>query len=223
MVSWQWIRFFLFRLLVLMLVPSISLASNAQPETGVALEPLMESCTQCHGNKFEGKQQRRAPRLAGLQAWYLTRQLINFREGIRGSHAGDGYGMQMNFVASMFQSEDEIRQFAEFITAFQPKSNPSTVTGNVAAGKRLYGTCAACHGQLGEGNVSLGAPRLAGQSDWYLVAQLKSFKAGRRGTNSADTYGKLMAASVASLINDQMINDLITYINTLDGNKSSKR
>lgn len=210
------IRFALLRLLALMLIPSISLASDAQLQAGVAFEPLMKSCVQCHGDQFEGRQQRRAPRLAGLESWYLIRQLINFKAGVRGSHIGDGYGMQMNFVASMFQSENEIKEFAEYITAFKPRLKPATVTGNVKTGKKLYATCAACHGPTGEGNAALGAPRLAGQSDWYLVTQLKHFKTGKRGSHRADTYGKLMAASTASLTLEQSIKDVVAYINSFE-------
>ena len=41
------------------------------------------------------------------------------------------------------------------------------------AGKRHYGTC---HGPAAEGNVALHSPRLAGTDDWYLLAQLESFR-----------------------------------------------
>lgn len=35
--------------------------------------------------------------------------------------------------------------------------------------------CATCHGQAGEGNQALGAPRLAGQDASYLERQIRNF------------------------------------------------
>lgn len=194
----------------------ISAATAGAPDKDAALEPLLITCAQCHGPEFGGKQQRMAPMLAGLGAWYLERQLKNFRDGIRGAHSDDGYGMQMNFVSSMFGSDDEIRRFAELVNAAQPSPAPATVEGQVRAGRKLYASCAACHGHRGEGNEAANSPRLAGQSDWYLVAQLRNFKTGRRGTHSADPYGNAMAAATLSITKDNMINDLVAYINTLD-------
>ena len=52
-------------------------------------------------------------------------------------------------------------------------------------------------------------------SDWYLVTQLKNFKHGIRGTHPEDGYGPQMALMAAILPDDQAIDDLVTYINTL--------
>lgn len=60
-------------------------------------------------------------------------------------------------------------------------------------------TCAACHGDRGQGNPALGAPRLAGQQADYLLQQLQGFKAGRRGYDARDSHGGQMRAVVASL------------------------
>ncbi|MFC5699390.1 c-type cytochrome [Pseudomonas sp. GCM10022186] len=60
-------------------------------------------------------------------------------------------------------------------------------------------TCAACHGDRGQGNPALGAPRLAGQQADYLLQQLQGFKEGRRGYDTRDSYGTQMRAVVASL------------------------
>ncbi|MBT8766689.1 c-type cytochrome [Metapseudomonas boanensis] len=66
------------------------------------------------------------------------------------------------------------------------------------AGVQLQ-TCAACHGDKGQGNPALGAPRLAGQQANYLLQQLQGFKAGRRGYDTRDSHGAQMRAVVASL------------------------
>ena len=40
--------------------------------------------------------------------------------------------------------------------------------------------CVACHGNSGEGNSTIGAPRIAGQPRYYLLKQLDSYVDGRR-------------------------------------------
>ena len=67
----------------------------------------------------------------------------------------------------------------------------------------------------GEGNVSLNAPRLSNQHDWYLVRQLQNFKKGVRGANQNDVYGAQMRPMAMILANDQAVNDVAAYINTL--------
>ena len=39
-------------------------------------------CTTCHGTDGKGNEGVEAPRLAGMEDWYLRRQLENFRAGI---------------------------------------------------------------------------------------------------------------------------------------------
>jgi cytochrome c oxidase subunit II len=87
--------------------------------------------------------------------------------------------------------------------------------GDSAAGKALYGVCAACHGAQGEGNPALNAPKLAGQGDWYLKRQLAHFKQGARGTHDKDTFGKMMAPMAATLADDAAIENVTAYIKTL--------
>lgn len=56
----------------------------------------------------------------------------------------------------------------------------SFAAGNVAAGKEKSATCAACHGP--DGNSAVGTwPKLAGQSEKYLLAQMTEFKKGEKG------------------------------------------
>ncbi|MEZ5559307.1 MAG: c-type cytochrome [Pseudomonadales bacterium] len=84
---------------------------------------------------------------------------------------------------------------------------------DAAAGQTAYAVCAACHGPQGEGNVALGAPRLAGQQPWYLKRQLDAFKAGIRGTAPGDTYGMQMRP-MAMTLDEAGIDNVIAYIGT---------
>jgi len=88
--------------------------------------------------------------------------------------------------------------------------------GDPEKGKAYYETCVPCHGANGEGNVELGAPRLADQHDWYLERQLENFKAGIRGTNPDDTYGAQMRPMASTLPDEQAIKDVVAYIGSLE-------
>src|SRR6478609_3344653 len=45
---------------------------------------LFATCATCHGASGEGNKQLNGPALANTDDWYLYRQLMNFRKGIRG-------------------------------------------------------------------------------------------------------------------------------------------
>ena len=63
--------------------------------------------------------------------------------------------------------------------------------------------------------VPVNAPRYAGLNDWYLARQLKHFKSGVRGSHPQDYYGKQMGFMGRILRDEQAINDVVAYINTL--------
>lgn len=87
--------------------------------------------------------------------------------------------------------------------------------GDAVAGQALFATCAACHGAQAQGNVALNAPKLSGQSAWYLERQLRAFKQGARGTHDQDTFGKMMAPMAATLADDAAIANVVAYIASL--------
>ena len=91
----------------------------------------------------------------------------------------------------------------------------TAVAADVAKGKLSYAVCAACHGQQAEGNEMMGAPKLAGQSPWYMINQLKNYKAGIRGTHEDDTWGQTMQPMAATLATDEDIENVVAYIGTL--------
>jgi cytochrome c oxidase subunit 2 len=51
--------------------------------------------------------------------------------------------------------------------------------------------------------------------DWYLAHQLQNFKQGIRGEHPEDYYGKQMGFMGRIFQDDQAINDVVAYINTL--------
>jgi cytochrome c oxidase subunit 2 len=184
----------------------------ADPAAGAAQYAV---CMACHGPAGEGNQALNAPRIGGQQAWYLQRQLQNFRSGVRGAHEQDTFGMQMRAFAAMLPDDTAIRNVAAHIESLPGSMAQSTVTGDVKRGKTLYSNCVACHGANGQGIWALNAPRLAQMSDWYLARQLNNFRAGIRGSHRQDYYGRQMSFMANVLADERAINDLASYINTL--------
>ncbi|HEX7034459.1 MAG TPA: c-type cytochrome [Pseudomonadales bacterium] len=86
---------------------------------------------------------------------------------------------------------------------------------DVAAGKQAYAVCAACHGQQGEGNQAMNAPRLAGQEGWYLRRQMEAFQQGLRGTAKGDAFGAQMRPMAMAVTDPAALDNLIAYIGTL--------
>jgi len=180
----------------------------------MSAQTSFEYCTVCHGANGNGNPAIHAPRIAGLETWYLKSQFTAFRAGWRGASPDDAPGNEMRPVAQAL-SPVEIDAAIAYVGSLTPKPPPGTISGDAAHGKTLYATCAACHGQAGQGNPSLHAPALAMRTDWYLVTQLQNYRAGLRGTNKSDTSGQQMRAIAVSLPNDEAITDVVTYIDSL--------
>ncbi|MDH4108783.1 MAG: c-type cytochrome [Gammaproteobacteria bacterium] len=77
------------------------------------------TCAACHGVDASGNEALGAPPLAGLNDWYLVRQLENFRDGVRGSHPDDLYGAQMRASAALLPDDQAIRDVVAYITSLQ--------------------------------------------------------------------------------------------------------
>lgn len=200
---------------------------------------LWEFCAFCHNAGGFGQQRSDAPKLAGDPAWYTERQLRMFRNKTRGSHPEDQPGLQMFVYSYPLIDDAAIRSMAAFIETLEvdpaepapdrmakrPKNRPyewdsqfaittAARDPDAANGEELYMTCAACHGDLGEGKQEMNAPRLDNKQDWYLVRQLKYFKYGARGVHEDDIYGQQMVAQGVPET-DQDIVDVVAYIMTL--------
>ena len=210
------------------------------PGSGEAVpaEDLYEVCAFCHGPQGQGSERLDAPALAGMEAWYVERQLHNFRDRTRGMHPEDLTGLQMSIVSGMTRNNATIRTLAEYIAGMEPGAglemlNGEPVTtgrpyiwhsdyadftspepGDAARGAQAYVTCGVCHGPAGEGNEALAAPKLTDIQDWYQARQLRYFKDGIRGRGAGDIFGAQMAA-MSMTLTDQTIADLIAYIDTL--------
>lgn len=205
-----------FTLLALLLVYCVSQASLAAAPAKDG-KTLYTTCAACHGAKGEGNRALGAPNIGGMDAWYLTAQLENFATGKRGTKAGDTYGAQMragsaavNTTANRASIVAYISKMPKVVMAFKSTGKP-----NLANGSTQYNAlCSACHNANGQGNQSLGAPRLAGIDNVYLSRQLTDFRTGLRGFDAKDKHGKQMA-SISKMLDAKSQPDVLAYINTL--------
>jgi len=172
-------------------------------------------CSACHGAAGEGNQLLNAPKLAGLQPWYLERQILNFKHGLRGVNPDDSYGAQMAPMAAMLTDDATINNVVSYIVSLPDVASTPTISGDTKRGEEIFTTCASCHGHAGQGIWSQNAPRLKGADDWYLARQLQNYRQGIRGAHPQDLYGKQMMLMSIMLRDDQAIDDLVAYINTL--------
>lgn len=83
---------------------------------------------------------------------------------------------------------------------------PALAAGDRAAGAAKATQCQTCHGRQGMATMP-GVPNLAGQSDVYLVAQLRAFRDGARSNEQMSI--------VAKSLTDGEIEDLAAYFSQI--------
>jgi cytochrome c oxidase subunit 2 len=189
---------------------------NARPAGDAAVGSAQYAvCAACHGQQGEGIPAMNAPKIAGQSEWYLKRQISSYKDGLRGVHEADIFGQQMIGMVATLADESAIDNVVAHIQTLPDNDSAATVEGDVESGQKLYTTCAYCHGGDGMGRQALNAPRIARSSDWYLARQLQNFKTGVRGSHPQDYYGYQMGLLSQTLHDEQAINDIIAYINTL--------
>jgi len=139
------------------------------------------ACQSCHGADGGGQAAAGFPRLAGLDATYLARQLADYAAGTR-SHA------VMQPIARAL-SADERQAIASFysrmpVPAIPPSPQPpKNASGATLATRGRWSqrmpACEQCHGPGGAG-VGAHFPPLTGQPASYIEAQLKAWQQGTR-------------------------------------------
>ncbi len=190
--------------------------SNARAQDLERGAELFALCSQCHGDQGQGSRLALAPSIAGLEKWYVVKQLQNFKDGLRARHFDDLAGMRMRPMALWLKTPEDIDAVASYVASLP--SVPIVVTlegGDAARGAALYATCSGCHGLKGEGVEPVGAPSLIHTSDWYQRTQLLNYKQGIRGTDPRDVQGAAMRGMSMLLADEQAIKDVLAHIATL--------
>lgn len=79
-------------------------------------------CGSCHGPDGGGNESIDAPRIAGVDDWYLFMQLTKFKTGVRGASPGDAQGRVMTSMAATLLDEKSMRDVVAYISTLKPGS-----------------------------------------------------------------------------------------------------
>ena len=179
-------------------------------------QEVFQTCVPCHNADGSGNPAIGAPNIAGMKQWYVQSQLQKFQIGARGMQFNDIEGMRMRPMALSVSSDTDIEAVARYVESLPPVTHSPVLTGDIHAGdNQFHLVCAACHGENGQGNQDVKAPRLAGIDDWYLATQLRKFKSGVRGTYPKDIEGRLMRPMARGLADEDAVRNVVAYIDSL--------
>ena len=174
------------------------------------------TCAGCHGATGLGNIGLQAPALVNLDGNYLKRQVVHFRDGVRGRHPDDRWGQQMSDQAALLPDEAAVDAVVARIGSFDKAAPATTLEADLQRGQSLYeSTCGACHGPDANGNPALNAPSLRGIDDWYLARQYRNFRDGVRGTHAEDVFGQQMQRMGGALKTEQDIQAVSAWIASL--------
>ncbi len=91
-----------------------------------------------------------------------------------------------------------------------------TGSANAADAKKLYMTCAACHGKDGKTPLMPAYPKIAGQNKEYVLQQLKDIMSGARNNGqSAAMKGVLVTPDGKPRFSDEELNVLAEYVSQM--------
>jgi len=137
------------------------------------------SCASCHGT--EGGGNGTVPRLAGLSAGYVAKQLNAYAVGVRINH-------NMQYVAEKLTKREMLALGRYYAAMESPNTADPELEGDLSRGRELavlgdwdigVPSCFSCHGSSGWG-VEQAFPSLAAQHPSYTYTQLAAWVDGRR-------------------------------------------
>jgi cytochrome c553 len=96
------------------------LHSSLLPGDPKAGATLYATCGACHGDNGAGNKDLGAPRIAGVDDWYLATELRKFRSGVRGTSPKDREGRLMRPMARSLADEDAVRNVVAYVETLKP-------------------------------------------------------------------------------------------------------
>lgn len=204
----------LITLISMFLLMSLSSAvfADGDPNKGREKSQVCQGCHGADGNSYGPEW----PNLASQHTSYLTKQIRNFKDGVRKNET-------MNSMAAGL-SEEDIKDIAAFfssqsLTAQGGPSNEKLDSELIKTGRKIYKggnrysgvpACAGCHGPNAVGNGPAAFPHLAGQKITYLIKTLKDFKSGARANDPNE-----IMRNIASKLTESEIKAVANYVSTL--------
>ena len=192
-------------------LPSFALASG-DIEKGREKSQVCQGCHGADGNSYGPDW----PNLASQHTSYLTKQIRNFKAGVRKNET-------MNSMVAGLEEQD-IEDIAAYfssqsLTSQDTPSNEQLNSELIKTGRKIYKggnrysgvpACAGCHGPNAVGNGPAAFPHLAGQKTTYLIKTLKDFRSGARANDPNE-----IMRNIASKLTDSEIKAVANYVATL--------
>lgn len=187
------------------------LALEGDPASGKASAAVCTACHQADGNGMNMPGGETWPRLAGLDADYLYKQISEFKSGKRVNAS------MAPFVAAL--SDQQMKDLAVYYSEL-PAGEGAHAGADaelLAYGKKLVTSgdweryivpCGTCHGP---GNTGAGEhfPGIAGQHAGYLESQLVAWQEGER-----DNDPQHLMLAIAERMNDRDIKAVAAWLST---------
>lgn len=160
------------------------------------------ACVTCHGARGEGNGFD-TPRLAGLPAGYLQKQMEDYAAGLRSHEV-------MRDVARFLDSHERVSVANHYAAmpprAFSLEMRPVTGEAVAAVTPGLYaGACQQCHGVAGAGTAN--GPPLNAQPAFYLTQQLQDWQVSKRRND-----GNHVMLKVAQQLRPEQVTQLSLYL-----------
>ena len=168
---------------------------------------LVGTCLACHGETGNSPASM-FPNIAGQNAQYLLKQLLEIQSGQR-------QVLTMTGILDNL-SESDLSDIAAYYES-QSRNQGTAKQDLVELGESIYragiprkniAACTACHSPTGNGNGPAVFPALAGQWPEYTVTQLKNFQSGERH-NDGDSQ---MMRTTAMDMNEKEMTAVASYL-----------
>lgn len=220
-------------LALLLLIPASLLAEPVMDFANADLlngEEINEVCAGCHGQYGEGGKEGEYPRVAGLPAAYIAKEMVRFRERSRPNMP------MVEHVDDRQMPDNDIRDISVYLANIRLLSklppikegeefdaherlqltkhflNIARIDGDHEAGRKLYNReCKSCHGKDGEGKESQAIPMLAGQYTNYLKRSVKKYIDKVRIHDEKAPEEKFL-----SLFSEKELSDILAYLTIID-------
>lgn len=194
-------------------------------------EEINEVCAGCHGELGQGGKEGEYPRLAGLPASFIAKQLLLFRDRSRKNMA------MVEYVDHRQMPDPDIDDISAYLATIELPSKLPPIDesapgfnayerllatkrmvqipraeGDLEVGKKRYRReCGSCHGAEGQGDEDDGVPMLAGQYTNYLWRQVDKYIAKLRIHDETEPEDELLS----ELSRDEL-RDIFAYLSTVD-------
>ena len=202
------IQFFSFILVFLSFIVSAesTLSSSELASTKKIINSLCVACHAIDGNSAISSN----PKLAGQHAAYITKQLNNFKSGLREN------AVMAGMVANL--TEEDMINLGHYFSEQDILLSSAEKNGVGSLGEDIFRAgiknkgvpaCASCHGPSGHG-IPDKYPRLNAQHSQYILSQLNTFRLELR-QNDSDAVMR----TIAQKMTEQEMQAVADYIQGL--------